>query len=70
MYILGLGAYLLDNGGKINDLDKFHLSGATTMLTQYQARKKTDAGQTSTKLEELLALQKSGKLAAYIKNYK
>jgi hypothetical protein len=43
MYLLGLGAYLLDNSGKINDLYKFHESGAVFMINYYLALKKIDS---------------------------
>jgi len=69
MYILGLGAYLLENNGKINDLNKFHETGALFLINYYLSLKKIDSKEKSKKIEMLAELNSRGKLLDYIKKY-
>lgn len=69
MYILGLGLYLLDNNGKINNLSEFHESGAIAMINYYLALKKIDSSEKSKKIESLVDLQRNGKLLEFIQKY-
>ncbi|MFI5171685.1 MAG: toxin-antitoxin system YwqK family antitoxin [Chitinophagales bacterium] len=70
MYMLGLGAYFLEHQGQIDDLNKYHESGAKYMINYYLQMKKVDSKEKSKKLEELVELEEKGKLEDFIKKYK
>lgn len=66
-YMLAMGAYILENPGRVNDLDAQQLAGVESALNAYRAIRAAQSDQQSPALENLLALQGKGELAAFVK---
>lgn len=66
-YMFGMGAFVLQNPSKANDLDAQQLAGVESSLVAYQSIKTARPDQLSPALENLLGMQVRGDLPAFVK---
>lgn len=65
-YMLGMGAFALENQSKANDAEAQQLAGVESALTAYRTMRTARADQKLTALEKLLVMQSRGQLAGFV----
>lgn len=66
-YMLGMGAFIIENPGKADDLDAQQLAGVESSLLAYRSMKALRPAQISPALENLLGMQSRRELSAFVK---
>lgn len=66
-YIFGMGAFVIENPDKANDMDAQQLAGVESSLLAYSSIKTAKPDQLSPPLENLLGMQGRGELPAFVK---
>lgn len=65
-YILGMGAFIIENPAKASDIDAQQLAGVESALVAYRAIRQSQPDKQSPALEKLVAMQSSGELPKFV----
>lgn len=65
-YMLGMGAFIIENPGKVHDHHAQQLAGVESALNAYQSIRAVQSDDQSPALESLLAMQLQGELPAFV----
>ncbi|MEZ0242393.1 MAG: hypothetical protein ACAH11_03390 [Sphingomonas sp.] len=65
-YMLGMGAFAIENPGKADDADAQQLAGVESALKAYGVMRTMEPDKKSPALEKLLALQMRGELPGFV----